>query len=156
MNWAARYYLVKAIEKAGFENGWVPIIEKINLLCQTLQRTKFQANEKQCHLFYLQMLAEFGDFRRFSDPLTAPSPEIKAKIERMRRSELRHDLLITNNQMRYNNYILHHHRHALVTSQGLTWKRFPHDDTASRAAASWRTSRPTRSRSRGTRPSRRT
>ena len=125
LNWSFRYYLVKAIEKVGFDNGWGPIIEKVDLLSRTFIGCRFQVTERQCHLFYLQMLAEFGDFRRYSDPLTEPSQEIKDKIEKMRRSELRHELLIANNQIRYNNYILHHHKHAPITCEAMTWKRFP-------------------------------
>jgi hypothetical protein len=55
------------------------------------------------------MVAEFGDFRHFPDPVTPPSPEIREKITKMRHAELRHDLIIAKNRLRYNNYILEHH-----------------------------------------------
>ena len=124
LNWSFRYYLIKAIEKVGFENGWKPIIEKVDLLTKTLLKVPFSLEPEKCHLFYLQMLAEFGDFRRFSDPLTEPSQEIKDKIKRMRRAQLRHDLLITNNSLRYNNYILHHHNEKFTSSGAMKWTRF--------------------------------
>lgn len=124
LNWSYRYYLIKAIDKVGFEGGWAPIIEKVHLLASTLTNGTFKVQEKICHLFYLHMLAEFGDFRHFSDPLTPPSDEIKAKIEAMRRSELRHDLILTNNHMRHNNYIMHHHNHRAMISDDIHWVRF--------------------------------
>ena len=125
LNWSFRYYLIVAIEKVGFENGWQPIIDKVNQLTTTLMNYPFNLKENHCHLFYLQMLAEFGDFRRLSDKLTEPSQEIKDKIKRMRRAELRHELLITNNQIRYNNYILHHQNAPITSCEKMTWKRFP-------------------------------
>jgi hypothetical protein len=95
LNWSFRFYLCQAIERLGFKQGWQPIIEHGNLLCATFQKGILAVNDRQCHLFYLQLLAEFGDFHRFCDPLTPPSPEIKSKIARMRRSELRHELMLT-------------------------------------------------------------
>jgi hypothetical protein len=122
LQWCWRYYLCQAIEKVGFDQGWGAIREQVRILSQAFQKTDFTLNDTQCHLFYLQMLAEFGDFRSFSDELTPPSPEILAKITRMRRSELRHELIMTNNQMRYNNYILKHHGQP-ITRPDLKWRR---------------------------------
>lgn len=124
LNWSFRYYLVEAIDKFGLENGWAPIIKAIDQVTQLLLNCHFPINETQCHVFYLQMLAEFGDFRRFQDPLTPPSQEIKDKIIKMRRSELRHELLLVNNSIRYNNYILKHHGAPIIRSDKMTWKRF--------------------------------
>ena len=125
MNWSFRYYLIASIDECGFEEGWAPIIKKFELLCKTLLKFPLQISEKKIHLFYLQILAEFGDFRSFSDPLTPPSQEIKDKIIQMRRSQIRHELLITNNQMRFNNYILMHHQKEHKYDYSLKWYRLP-------------------------------
>ncbi|OHT01011.1 hypothetical protein TRFO_07677 [Tritrichomonas foetus] len=127
LNWSFRFYLLEAIEKVGFDEGWDAIIAHVNQLSLTLLKTEFKVNARQCHLFYLQMLAEFGDFRRFSDPLTLPSQEIKDRIRQMRRAELRHELIITNNQMRYNNHIIRHHGATPNKNEKFStfWKRFP-------------------------------
>lgn len=125
INWSIRYYLIKAIDRVGFEGGWQPIIDSVNTLSTTLLGMPFKVNEKQCHLLYLQTLSEFGDFRKYSDELTPPSDEIKQKIEKMRRSELRHELIIANNQIRYNNFILKHHAHEPITCKDMKWQRFP-------------------------------
>lgn len=124
LNWSFRFYLLESIERVGFDKGWEEIIKAVNQLSQTLLKIDFKVNEKQCHLFYLQMLAEFGDFRRFSDPLTPPSKEIRDRIRQMRRAELRHELIITNNQMRYNNLIIRHHGGKVNKNDTTTWKRF--------------------------------
>ncbi|EAX94755.1 hypothetical protein TVAG_346180 [Trichomonas vaginalis G3] len=127
LNWAHRMYLIEAIDECGFENGWEPIIQKIQLLCSTFmpeQGSTFNLSPDNCNLWYLQVLAEFGDFRRLSDPLTPPSQEIKDKIKAMRRSQLRHELLLVNNQLRYNNYILKHHHDNPIIAQDLQWVRF--------------------------------
>ena len=124
INWAHRFYLIEAIEACGFEKGWEPIIEKIQLLVTTLlPGQNFTYTPSMCHLWYLQVLAEFGDFRKLSDPLTPPSKEIIDKIKRMRRSQLRHELSMTNSQIRYHNYILKHHNEE-PTNQVLKWVRF--------------------------------
>lgn len=127
LNWAHRMYLIQAIDACGLENGWEPIIQKIQLLCSTFMPeagASFNLNPDACHLWYLQVLAEFGDFRRISDPLTPPSQEIKDKIKAMRRSQLRHELLLVNNQLRYNNYILKHHQENPTLTNDLQWVRF--------------------------------
>ena len=124
LNWSYRYYLIQAILKCGFENGWEPIIAHVNILTTTFLNISFTLRPKQCHLFYLQLLAEFGDFRYYTDPLTPPSPEIIQKVTEMRQSQLRHELLITNNQLRYNNYILKHHNQELdIPSFQMPWLR---------------------------------
>mgnify|MGYP001085206296 CR=1 FL=1 len=129
LNWSFRFYLLESIERVGFDKGWEEIIKAVNQLSFTLLNIPFNVTPKQCHLFYLQMLAEFGDFRRFSDPLTLPSKEIRDRIRQMRRAELRHELIITNNQMRYNNYIIRHHGGNPTKNDNATWKRFATDDT---------------------------
>lgn len=134
LNWAHRWYLIQAIQECGFEGGWQPIIEKIQQLCSTLlppQTPAFNYSPNDCHIWYLQVLAEFGDFRKLSDPLTPPSQEIIDKIKRMRRSQLRHELLITNNQIRYNNYILKHHKEEVKLHPKLSWVRFNTADSSS-------------------------
>ena len=130
INWAHRFYLIECIKECGFENGWEPIMEKFKQLCATLQpghNSQFNSTPQFFHLWYLQILAEFGDFRKLSDPLTPPSQEIIDKIKRMRRSQLRHELLIANNQIRYNNYLLKHHNEKPLINLQLEWTRF---DTA--------------------------
>jgi hypothetical protein len=124
LNWSFRFYMCEAIDKLGFGQGWQPIIDYIHTLCSTLQNSTFNVTEHQCHLFYLQILAEFGDFRHFSDPLAPPSDEIKEKIIKMRRSELRHELILTNTQIRYNNYILKHHSAQPIKPEKMNWIRF--------------------------------
>lgn len=124
LNWSFRFYLLESIERVGFDKGWEEIIKAVNQLSLTLLNIPFNVTEKQCHLFYLQMLAEFGDFRRFSDPLTLPSKEIRDRIRQMRRAELRHEIIITNNQMRYNNLIIRHHGGQPSKYDTSTWKRF--------------------------------
>ena len=126
-DWAHRFYLIESIKECGFDNGWEPIIEKFKLLCSTLQpgqSSQFSFTPQNFHLWYLQILAEFGDFRKLSDPLTPPSQEIIDQIKRMRRSQLRHELLIINNQVRYNNYILKHHGEQPNLGYNLHWTRF--------------------------------
>ena len=125
INWAHRFYFITAIEKCGFENGWGPIIEKTDFLTNAFLKTKFTLTETQCHTFYLQILAEFGDFRTYSDILTFPSQEIKDKIQKMRRSQLRHELLLTNNQIRYNNYVLQHNGIPIKLDCHMNWHRYP-------------------------------
>ena len=127
INWAHRFYLIECIKECGFEGGWEPIIEKFKTLCATLQpgqSSQFSYTPQNFHIWYLQILAEFGDFRKLSDPLTPPSQEIIDEIKRMRRSQLRHELLITNNQIRYNNYILKHHNEQPFLDYPLKWTRF--------------------------------
>jgi hypothetical protein len=122
LQWSWRYYLCQSIQKVGFEQGWGVIREHVKFLSQAFLGKDFPLTDSQCHLFYLQMLAEFGDFRSFSDPLEPPSPEILKKITRMRRSELRHELIMINTQVRYNNYILKHHGQP-ITKPELHWRR---------------------------------
>lgn len=152
LNWTYRFYLLESIEKAGFEKGWEEIISCMNKLTTTLLNTPFTITPKQCHLFYLQMLAEFGDFRSYSDPLALPSKEIRDKIRQMRRAELRHELIMANNQIRYNNCLIRHHGGNLkVKSENphdtLQWLTFakeednpqPITDVLSHVAASIKT-----------------
>ena len=124
LDWSYRYYLIQSIQKCGFENGWEPIISHVNILTTTFLKKEFNVSPKQCHLFYLQLLAEFGDFRYYSDPLTLPSPEIIQKVTEMRQSQLRHELLLANNKIRYNNFILkHHNQEPVVPNFKMPWLR---------------------------------
>lgn len=120
--------MIEAIENTEFdlnnpEESWKQIIQKIQFLSHHFLETDFQITVDQCHLLYLQILAEFGDFRSLADPFSPPSEEIKAKIREMRRSELRHQLLITNNKIRYNNYVLRHHKAQPISQNSIKWVR---------------------------------
>ena len=128
LNWSFRYYLIEAIEATEFdqnnpEGSWQQIIEKVQFLSRSFLEIDFKIDVNDCKLMYLQLLAEFGDFRSLADPFSPPSEEIKAKIREMRRSELRHQLLITNNQIRYNNYVLKHHKMQAVSQKNMKWIR---------------------------------
>lgn len=123
LNWAHRFYLIQSIKKCGFDGGWEPIIQHVKTLTQTFLHSDFNITPNECHLFYLQILAEFGIYKYFSDPLIFPPDNIVNKITEMRQSQLRHELLLVNNQIRYNNYILKHHKAEMIIPKDLKWVR---------------------------------
>ncbi|KAH0788807.1 hypothetical protein GPJ56_007489 [Histomonas meleagridis] len=129
LNWSFRFYLIEAIDYVGFDQenpteSWEKILQKLKEFTNAFLGHDIQIDSNQCHLFYLQMLAEFGDFRSLSDPFTYPSEDIKEKIKRLRRAELRQQLLIVNNQIRFNNYVRKHHNHEPISQSDMRWLRF--------------------------------
>lgn len=125
LNWSHRYYLVEAIKIYGFDgpDPWTPIIDYISKCTKALLGMDFNITPEDCHLFYLYTLAEFGDFRSLEDPLTPPPEHIFNEIKRMRISQLRQELLIVNNTIKYNNCILEKHKER-IDPPDVRWVRF--------------------------------
>lgn len=131
LNWAHRFYLIESIHKCGFGDGWPPIIDCVNQLSQIFLGIPFKVTEIQCHTFYLQILAEFGDFRRYDDPLTYPAPGVREKIHEMRCSQLRTELIKLNNQIRYNNIIIKENNDVpMYDPTRMRWIRFPKEPSS--------------------------
>lgn len=123
LNWATRYYLIECIEHFGFDGGWEPIIRGMQQLYRVLLKKDYDRSIEDTHLMYLQMLAEYGIYRSFEDALEKPPPDVIQNIKDLRKSQVYHELLIINNDLRLDSYICWGQKHEFP-EKPLRWTRF--------------------------------